>query len=643
MLGRGGMVGPGGGSGSPSDISRAVGLPFAGIPPEMRPGVQKIVESEPEHKEVEVDFSQGSWDKRPLTLKRLIAPYWLSLSLAFLLVILGIITQQIGPLLTKIAIDKGIMQQEMNILILVAVVYIGSVFLNALVGFARTSWTGRVGENLMLSLRVRVFSHLQRLSIDFFTKEKSGRIMTRMTSDIESLTQLLHEGIINLAVQALTMVFVTIVLFTMNAKLALVMVLFVTPVMTALTLWFRQASERGYGIVRDRIADVLADFQENLTGIRVINALNRQRHNIIHHLNVIGRYRDSNLYTARVGSLYGAGTDLISTIGQALILLIGGRMIFRDQLTIGELTAFVLYLTAFFAPIQQLIQLYNIYQQGQAAMTKLRDLLATEPSVPEIDDAQELPSLEGEILFDRVNFSYEPNQPVLHDVALKIMPGETFAFVGETGAGKSTMAKLIVRFYDPTQGQVLIDGNDLKGVTLNSLRRQFGYVPQEPFLFAGTIRDNIAFSKAEATDNEVHEACRAVGISDLIEQLPHGIDTPVHERGATLSSGERQLLALARAFLARPRVIVLDEATSNLDLASESKIENALNVLLEGRTAVIIAHRLSTAMKADRIAVFHEGRIVELGSHEELLGLKGRYADMYATWTRHSGPESSAR
>jgi len=639
MLGRGGM-GPGGGpgSGSSSDISRAVGLPFAGIPPEMRPGVEKILESEPEHEEVEVEFDQASWDKRPLTLKRLIAPYWLSLSLAFLLVILGIITQQIGPLLTKIAIDKGIMQKETNILILVAVVYIGSVLLNALVGFARISWTGRVGENLMLALRVRVFSHLQRLSIDFFTKEKSGRVMTRMTSDIESLTQLLHEGIINLAVQGLTMVFVTIVLFTMNAKLALVMVLFVTPIMTALTLWFRQASERGYGIVRDRIADVLADFQENLTGIRVINALNRQRHNIIHHLNVVGRYRDSNLYTARVGSLYGASTDLVSTIGQALILLIGGRMIFSGQLTIGEFTAFVLYLTAFFAPIQQLIQLYNTYQQGQAAMTKLRDLLATEPSVPEIDDAQELPSLEGEILFDRVNFSYEPNQPVLYDVDLKIMPGETFAFVGETGAGKSTMAKLIIRFYDPTQGQVLIDGNDIKGVTLNSLRRQFGYVPQEPFLFAGTIRDNIAFGKTEATDNEVYEACRAVGINDLIEQLPQGIYTPVHERGATLSSGERQLLALARAFLARPRVIVLDEATSNLDLASESKIENALNVLLEGRTAVIIAHRLSTAMKADRIAVFHDGRIVELGSHEELLGLKGLYADMYATWTRHLEP-----
>jgi ATP-binding cassette subfamily B protein len=298
----------------------------------------------------------------------------------------------------------------------------------------------------------------------------------------------------------------------------------------------------------------------------------------------------------------------------------------------------VLYLTAFFAPIQQLIQLYNTYQQGQAAMTKLRDLLATEPSVPEIDDARELPSLEGEISFDKINFSYEPNQPVLHDIDLKIMPGETFAFVGETGAGKSTMAKLIIRFYDPIQGQVLIDGNDIKGVTLDSLRRQFGYVPQEPFLFAGTIRDNIAFAKAEATDNEVLEACRAVGINDLIEQLPQGIYTPVHERGATLSSGERQLLALARAFLARPRVIVLDEATSNLDLASESKIENALNVLLEGRTAIIIAHRLSTAMRADRIAVFHDGRIVELGSHEELLGLKGLYTDMYATWTRHLEP-----
>ena len=630
----------GGGIGSPTDINRAAGLPFAGIPPEMLSGVESLLEKEPEHRDVEAGFSQAEWDRRRLTLKRLIAPHWIAYTIAFFLVVLGIITQQIGPLLTRFAIDRGIMQRQMDALIIVALIYIGAVLLNALIGFARIYWTGRVGENLMLALRTRIFSHLQRLSMDFFTEEKAGRIMTRMTSDIESLTQLLHEGIINLAVQGLTMVFVTVMLFTMNPKLAVIMVIFVTPLMTVLTLWFRQVSERGFGIVRDRIADVLADFQENLTGIRVINALNRQRYNIRHHRKVVGRYRDAQFYTARAGATYGTGTDLISTFGQALIILIGGRMVFRDQLSIGELTAFVLYLTAFFAPIQQLIQLYNTYQQGQAAITKLRDLLSSDPTVSEDRNAVALPPIEGEIRFNGVHFEYNTGQPVLHEVDLNIRPGETFAFVGETGAGKSTMAKLIIRFHDPTRGRVLIDGVDIRGVTLDSLRRQFGYVPQEPFLFAGTIRDNIAFASPEATREEVLDACRAVGIDDLVAQLPDGIHAVVHERGASLSSGERQLLALARAFLARPRVVVLDEATSNLDLASESKIEHALNVLLEGRTAVIIAHRLSTAMRADRIALFHDGRIVEVGSHEELLDMKGRYADMYAVWMRHAGNDT---
>jgi ATP-binding cassette subfamily B protein len=311
-------------------------------------------------------------------------------------------------------------------------------------------------------------------------------------------------------------------------------------------------------------------------------------------------------------------------------------MFLAGSLTIGELTAFLLYLTAFFAPIQQLVQLYNTYQQGQAAMAKLRDLLATVPSVAEASEAEALPPIGGEISLTGVAFAYEPERPVLQDVDLTITPGETFALVGETGAGKSTIAKLVIRFHDPTEGAILIDDRNLRAVTLESLRRQFGYVPQEPFLFAGTIGDNIRFGRPDATDEEVLEACRAVGIDDLIERLPNGLDSPCHERGASLSSGERQLIALARAFLARPRIIVLDEATSNLDLASESKIERALDVLLEGRTAIIIAHRLTTAMRADRIAVVEDGRIAELGSHDELLARGSRYSEMYAAWIRHA-------
>ncbi|HTW97733.1 MAG TPA: ABC transporter ATP-binding protein, partial [Acidimicrobiales bacterium] len=294
----------------------------------------------------------------------------------------------------------------------------------------------------------------------------------------------------------------------------------------------------------------------------------------------------------------------------------------------------VLYLGTFFQPIQQLVQQYNTLQQGQAAVSKLRSLLETEPSVVEAPAAIALPPIDGEIRLDDVSFGYQPGRLVLCDVDLVITPGETVAFVGPTGAGKSTIAKLVTRFYDPTRGAVRIDGHDLRDVTMHSLRRQLGVVPQEPFLFSGTLRDNVAFASPGASDAEVLGAIGAVGLGELVERLPAGLDTPVHERGQSLSSGERQLIALARAFLAQPRVLVLDEATSNLDLASEAKVEAALDVLLEGRTAILIAHRLSTAMRADRIVVIEDGRVIDEGSHDELMARHGRYAEMYETWMR---------
>jgi ATP-binding cassette subfamily B protein len=389
----------------------------------------------------------------------------------------------------------------------------------------------------------------------------------------------------------------------------------------------------GYDKVRDGIANVMADLSESLHGVRIVTAHNRQWRNVVNHRNVVGEYRDANNYTAQINSVYGPGTQLIGVLGQAVLLAIGGDMVVNHTLSPGALVEFFLYLNRFFAPIQLLVQQYNSFQQGQASILKLRTLLETEPDVKEAPDATELPPVRGEIIFDKVAFGYDPAVPVIHDVSLTIAPGETVAFVGPTGAGKSTLAKLIVRFYDPTQGRVLIDGHDIATVTMSSLRRQLGVVPQEPFLFAGTIRDNISFARPDASDDEVEEAVRTVGLSDLMERMPQGVDTIVHERGQSLSSGERQLIALARAFLAHPRVLVLDEATSNLDLQSETKIEAALDILLEARTAVLIAHRLSTAMKADRIVVVDEGRIVEVGPHEELVAAGGRYAEMYATWS----------
>ncbi|HEV2362028.1 MAG TPA: ABC transporter ATP-binding protein, partial [Acidimicrobiales bacterium] len=397
-----------------------------------------------------------------------------------------------------------------------------------------------------------------------------------------------------------------------------------------------------YDRVRDGIANVLADLSESLHGVRIVTAHNRQRHNVIHHRNVVGEYKDANNYTARINAIYGPGTQLLGVLGQSAVLAIGGAMVLHGQLSVGGLTAFFLYLGRFLQPIQLLVQQYNTYQQGQASVVKLRTLLETRPSVTEAADAEPMPPIEGDIVFSGVSFGYDPEVPVLVDVDLRIAAGETVAFVGPTGAGKSTIAKLITRFYDPDGGSVSIDGHDLRTVTLASLRRQLGVVPQEPFLFAGTIRDNVGFADPSTSDEKVLEAIRRVGLDDVVDKLPAGLDTVVHERGQSLSSGERQLMALARAFLAHPRVLVLDEATSNLDLQSETKIEAALDALLEERTAVLIAHRLSTAMKADRIVVVDDGRIAEVGSHSELLAAGGRYSEMFAAWVSQSEAENPA-
>jgi ATP-binding cassette subfamily B protein len=622
------------GAGRPAGAPQG-GLPFAGVPSEMVPRVEKLLASEPEHPDEDVEFSYVMPDREPFSLWRLLRPSWPVLLVGTLLVCIESATLQSGPLFTKWAIDKGVIARNTGWVVAMGLAYFGSAVINTVVSRYRISLTGHLGQTLMKTLRVDVFSHIQRLSLDFFTEEKAGRIMTRMTSDIEALSDLLQDGIINLAVQLTTLVFLIGVLFWMNVRLALLITIVIVPVMTVMTLWFRNASERTYGVVRDRIADLLADLQENLSGIRIITAFNRQRFNLVSHRNIIGEHYDANVATARVAAIYGPGTDFVGAFGQAVVLLVGGWMLFDGAVSPGELIAFVLFITQFFAPIQQLVQLYNTYQSGQAAVDKLRDLLSTRPSVEEKPDAYALPPIEGEIHLDGVTFGYDPDRPVLRDVDLVIPPGETFALVGQTGAGKSTIAKLVTRFYDPTAGRVLVDGHDLRDVRLESLRRQLGVVPQEPFLFGGSIRDNIAFARPDATDDEVDAACRAVGLAELVDRNPDGIHAPVFERGSSLSSGERQLLALARAFMAQPRVLVLDEATSSLDLRSEALVERALDVVLEGRTAILIAHRLSTAMRADRIAVVDDGRIVELGSHAELIAANGRYAGMFATWLSH--------
>ena len=641
-----GGIGPGGGApmfgpagGSRSAAAPGGGLPFAGIPPELQRGVDKLLDEEPDHGKPTARFTYRSDDDsgRHLTLRALIFRHWQLGALALLLVTIVSVTNQAGPLLIEYGINHGMLpgHQSVAVIVGVSVIFLAMVAITAAAQRSQVRVTGRLAARVMNDLRVRVFTHLQRLGLDFYTDEKAGVIMTRMTSDIEQLQQLLQDGLAQLVVQALTMVVITVVLFTLNVELALITIGLVVPLLTAASIWFRSASARGYDRVRDGIANVLGDLSESLHGVRTVAAYNRQKWNIVQHRNVVGDYRTANNYTAQINAIYGPGTTMLGYLGQAALLAIGGRMVVEHQLSIGALVAFFLYLNRFFAPIQLLVQQYNTFQQGQAAVVKLRSLFSVDPSTPETADASELPPIEGEIVFDQVTFGYDPATPVVRDIDLRIAAGETVAFVGQTGAGKSTLAKLVTRFYDPTEGRVLIDGHDIRDVTLGSLRRQLGVVPQEPFLFAGSLRYNIAFACPDATDGQVWEAVRAVGLADVVERMPDGLDTVVHERGQSLSSGERQLIALARAFMARPRVLVLDEATSNLDLLSETKIEAALDVLLARRTAVLIAHRLTTAMKADRIVVVDDGRIAEVGSHDELVASGGRYAAMYATWTSH--------
>ncbi|MFV0525761.1 MAG: ABC transporter ATP-binding protein [Acidimicrobiales bacterium] len=620
-----------------AQTSAAAGLPFAGVPSELADGAKRILAEEPDHPPEHIPFSQSDYDRRPFTLRTFLRPHRAALALAVALVVVETVAFQAGPLFIQIGLDRGITPRHFDTVLVVAVAYLAAIAVNVVTSRIRIRYTGALGERLMARLRVRVFSHLQRLSLDFYTDHQAGVIMTRMTSDIEALAALFQDGLVNLMVQGLTLVVITGILVALDVRLATITLLVILPAMAALTWWFRGASQRSYDRVRDRIALVLADLSENLAGIRVVRATNRQSHNAVAHANVVGGLRDANVEAATVGAFYGPASEAVGVLGQAVLLGVGGTMVLRGQLTVGELFAFLLYLTAFFAPMQQLVQLYNAYQSGQAAVVKIRELLATEPSVPEAADAVELPSITGRIELRGVRFGYDPTRPVIDGLDLVIEPGETLAVVGPTGAGKSTVAKLISRFYDPQDGAVTIDGHDLRSVTFASLRRQIGLVPQEPFLFNRSLADNIAFGRPDATRAEIAGACRAVGLDELVDRLDGDLDGWVHERGASLSAGERQLLALARAFLARPRVLVLDEATSNLDLASESRVEAALDRVRRGRTAIVIAHRLATAQRADRIAVVDGGRLVEHGSHDELVAAGGRYAAMFDAWSAHLG------
>jgi ATP-binding cassette subfamily B protein len=446
------------------------------------------------------------------------------------------------------------------------------------------------------------------------------------------LSQLLQDGLINAVSNLVICVGVAALLFIFNPTLAAITMLVVPPLLIA-TIAFRRMSTRAYDKARERIAAVNANLQETLSGVRVAQAFVRERENSNQFREIAGQHLDARLEAQRLQSIYFPFVEFLSVAAQALVLYAGAGLVRHHQLSQGALIAFLLYLVQFFAPIQQLSQVFDAYQQARAAMVKIGDLLATPSATPEAEHPVDPGRLSGRIVFDGVRFRY-PNTVVdaLAGIDLTIDPGDTVALVGETGAGKSTIVKLIPRFYDITGGRLLLDGVEVRDLDLGALRRQLGYVPQEPFLFSGTIRDNIAYGRPSASDADVEAASRAVGAHDFVAALPGGYHHPVSERGRSLSAGQRQLIALARARLVDPAVLLLDEATANLDLATEDRVNRAMGVVAEGRTTILIAHRLQTARRADRIVVIDAGRVVEQGTHDDLLARGGRYAAMWTAF-----------
>ncbi|MHB8262917.1 MAG: ABC transporter ATP-binding protein [Acidimicrobiales bacterium] len=619
----------GGGAGPVSGDGR-----WGGIPDELFGSVSDIEALEPEVRDDAPVFDYAALPGEKFTLRSLLAARKIQVAVALLLVAIATASLQVAPYLTKIAIDGGIMHKNVGILVTVSLVFLGSVIVTVVAQSLQTAFTGRLTQSILYDIRLRVFAHVQRMSLGYFTSERTGRIMTRMTSDVEQVGQLLQNGLLTMVIQAMNIVLVVAVLVAINAELAAYAILIVLPVMTLLTLWFRKYSETGFKRVRDGIADVLADLAESLAGHHVADAFNRHPRNIENHEKVVGRYRDANIYTARLQAIYQPGTVSLGMAAQATLLLIGGEMLFHHQISVGGLVAFILYLSTFFGPIQQMVQLYNTYQAGQAAMHKLGGLLATEPDMVEYPKSRELAVRNGEIDIEDVSFGYIPGQEVVHGLSLHVGSHERLCLVGSTGAGKSTIVKLLNRFYDPGQGRVCIDGQDISRVTLKSLRRQVLLVTQEPFIFETTLRENLTFGAPSCSEDDMLEALEMTGLYGMVSGLPDGLESLCSERGVTFSAGERQLIALARAFLAQPRILLADEATSNLDMATERRIERALDTILEGRSSVVVAHRLSTALRSDKIAVIEDGRVIETGSHEELVAAGGRYAQMYSTWMK---------
>ena len=531
------------------------------------------------------------------------------------------------PLIIGYAIDKGLVAGSLRVIYAMVAVY---VFVNLAtwgLTYVQTVGMGWIGQHMILDIRNALFGHLQSLSLQFYSEQKAGWIISRLTNDIENFNTLLNDGVQNLVKNGLTLIGVFIAIFFVDWRLALATVS-ILPIMVVGTTVFRIESWKAYRAAREAVAEVAAHLQENVSGMRVVQAFTGEKRSSGRFDERNWSYRRANARSTLLSAVYFPSVELLGSVGLGVVLLYGGFRVVNGEMSVGELVAFVGLLNMFFQPIQQLSQLYSDLQSTLASLEKVFAVLDTESDRADSPDAKDLDALSGDVEFDRVSFAYGEDA-ILDDVSFRIKPGETLAIVGETGAGKSTVVKLLSRFYDPTRGKVRIDGQDLRDVRGSSLRKYMGVVLQDTFLFTGTIKDNIRYGRPDATDEEIIAAARTVGADDFIRRFPEGYETQVRERGGRLSVGERQLVAFARALLADPKLLVLDEATSSVDLATEARIETALDSLLAGRTSIVIAHRLSTVRRADRVLVMGEGRVIEEGTHEELLSRPSAYRRLY--------------